>query len=125
MTNPRTNLQPTSPKYMYVTCTIYTGIPRYASVTTIENNKRLIFFDDIRGDCIKWFKGYPNDRTQVVNFNGEQSAKHTLKCGVPYASILGPLFFIIFVNDMFNVSNVLFSVLYAAVCRSQLYIHVY
>ena len=44
MTNPRTNLPPTSPKYMYVTCTIYTGIPRYASVTTIENNKRLIFF---------------------------------------------------------------------------------
>ena len=67
----------------------------------------------IRGDYIKWFRSYLTDRTQYVNFNGEESAEHILKCGVPQGSILGPLFFIIFVNDMFNVSNVLFNVLYA------------
>ena len=67
----------------------------------------------IRGDCIKWFKSYLTDRTLYVNFNGEQSAEHILKCGVPQGSILGPLFFIIFFNNMFNVSNVLFNVLYA------------
>ena len=67
----------------------------------------------IRGDYIKWFQSYLTDRTQYVNFNGEEFAEHTLKCGVPQGSILGPIFFIIFVNDMFNVSNVLFNVLYA------------
>ena len=50
----------------------------------------------IRGDYIKWFRSYLTDRTQYVNFNGEESAEHTLKCGVPQGSILGPLFFIIF-----------------------------
>ena len=67
----------------------------------------------IRGDYIEWFRSYLTDRTQYANFNGEESAEHTLKCGVPQGSIIGPLFFIIFVNDMFNVSNVLFNVLYA------------
>ena len=67
----------------------------------------------IRGDYIKRFRSYLTDRTQYVNFNGDESAEYTLKCGVPQGSIIGPLFFIIFVNDMFNVSNVLFNVLYA------------
>ena len=59
-----------------------------------------------RDDYIKWFRSY-------VYFNGEESAEHTLKCGVPQGSIISLLFFIIFVNYMFNVSNVLFNVLYA------------
>ena len=67
----------------------------------------------IRGDYIEWFRSYLTDRKQYANFNGEESVEHTLKCGVPQGSIIGPLFFIIFVNDMFNVSNVLFNVLYA------------
>ena len=50
----------------------------------------------IRGDYINWFKSYLTDRTQYVHFNGENSAKCTLQCGVPQGSILGPLFFFFF-----------------------------
>ena len=52
-------------------------------------------------------------RTQFVHVNGENSDNCTFQCGVPQGSILVPLFFVIFVNDMFNYSNVLFNVLYA------------
>ena len=67
----------------------------------------------IRRYYINWFKSYLTSRTQFVHFNGENSDECTFQCGVPPGSILGPLFFIIFVNDIFNISNVLFSVLYA------------
>ena len=69
----------------------------------------------IRGDYmyINWFNSNLTDRTQYVHFNGENSVECTLQCGVPQGSILGPPFFIIFVNDMFNISNVLSNVLYA------------
>ena len=47
----------------------------------------------IRREYIKWFRSYLTDRTQYVNFNGKESAEHTLKCGVPQGPILGSLFF--------------------------------
>ena len=49
---------------------------------------------------VKWFSSYLSNREQFVIANGSSSAKEPITCGVPQGSILGPLLFIIYVNDM-------------------------
>ena len=49
---------------------------------------------------VDWFKSYLHGRTQTVNINGLMSQKQDITCGVPQGSILGPLLFILFANDL-------------------------
>ena len=49
---------------------------------------------------LKWMESYLTDRSQYVVFDGKVSRTRGIRCGVPQGSILGPLLFIISVNDM-------------------------
>ena len=67
----------------------------------------------IRGTALKWFDSYISKREQYVDFEGVSSTKKFISCGVPQGSILGPLLFLLYINDIANVSSLLFSLLFA------------
>ena len=74
---------------------------------------RKLYSYGIRGIAHEWLKSYLDCRSQYVVFNEAKSKPMNITCGVPQGSILGPLLFLLYINDMPTVSNILFPILFA------------
>ena len=99
-------------QYKY-TVGVFIDLPK--TFDTVDHN---ILIDQlnsygIKNNSLKWFSSYLSNRKQFIQAGAMKTSSLDIICGVPQGSILGPLPFIIYVNDLCNISKIFEPIIFA------------